>query len=192
MEGCPDQEIDYEEHCRVMRIEHKKVEYSYVDVNIYAGSHTHRDVQVDSQSSRIVVPLCNSLRAGHKRVHTVEEFKAGVLSNKVEDFLQTKPINHSLVDGERQWLLNKLYPIIEDVGEVDSRDKNLRLGGVTVPLYTRNVIGPNGLYRKDDSTPEEYGISVRSIDWEKPMREEMASRRLNYNDDSPWDEEDDY
>lgn len=195
-EGCPDAPMDYEEYCKENKIKYRRVIDSYVEVTRYYGNHTHKDVRCEGHNGNIIVPLCNSLRGRNsRRIGLLSELKKFLESPVCrEDDMMNTYITR-LENAEKQHFINKIYPFIEDgSGRPCLYEKNLRLGMIQVRIdtisddnfYTYNtnhrVLCNN---RVVDST--EYSLNYNSIEWNVSTRNELAFRRLNYDQ-----EDDDY
>lgn len=183
-EGCPDVQMDYKEYCEEGKLEYRRQIDSYALVYRYYGNHTHKELQcTQSPAGNMIVPICNALRAKHStKITKVDELKSFMDERHVDrdDHVETNIV--CLDNVEKQWLINKLYPYIEDEGEpIDLYAKNLRLGVIQVSVETISRdymhLTPVG-NRHIDSL--EYSLHYNSLDWNAPTRYEMLFRRLDY------------
>lgn len=192
-EPVDDDESDYDDEDRPERLYPEDL---HARLTIFHGGHKHIDTICDCDAGEIVVPLCSSNyprnNDGSRELRTLEDFHRLIDKNNVvsSDMNYLKQLNKV----ETQWIVKKVYPIIEGTGRIDEFARNQRLGTIVIPLRKTNntYVHPDynvGRVEKVIIEPI-YEIQYYLMNWCKHIQDEIKMMRLDYtvnDDDDPWE-----
>lgn len=171
---------DYEDEDRPERLE---VHDMYGTIIIFGNGHKHIETFCECDAGDIIVPLCSTnyslFNDGDYEFRTLEEFHQRINANHVVTVDMSDIRRLSRV--ETQWLVKKVYPIIEGTGLIDEYARNQRLSKIVIPVAKMNKTYIRPMDRDKIPYIEPiYEVQYYLMDWTKHIKDEAAMMRLDY------------